>query len=404
MMTDLSIKHWLLLSVVILNPMGRVMAQKTDVPAGLVALNDSLKAIYAPDGRVARFDVDFAVSGKCVMLRGATTSGAAKEALLEVLDARGWRVTDCLKVMPDAAELEGKTCGIVNLSVANLRVAGDFSSEMTTQALMGMPVKVLEHDGWYRIQTPDRYIAWVHRAGIHPCTPAELTAWNKAEKVVVTQHYGFVYSRPDEGSQTVSDVVAGNRLKLESVHGKFYQVTYPDGRKGYLPKQAGLPERQWRKGLKQDAGSIIATAKTLMGVPYLWAGTSSKGMDCSGLVRTVLFMHDILIPRDASQQAYKGQHIDIAPDFGNMQPADLIFFGRKATADRRERVVHVGIYLGGKRFIHSQGDVRISSLDPADELFDAFNLGRLLYGVRILPYIDKEEGLNTTLTNEFYRL
>lgn len=59
-------------------------------------------------------------------------------------------------------------------------------------------------------------------------------------------------------------------------------------------------------------------------------------------------MHDIIIPRDASQQAYVGEHIDIAPDFGNVQPGDLIFFGRKATAGKKERVVHVAIYLGDK--------------------------------------------------------
>ena len=67
------------------------------------------------------------------------------------------------------------------------------------------------------------------------------------------------------------------------------------------------------------------------------------------------------------------------------------------------RVVHVGMYIGGKRFIHSQGDVHISSFDPADELFDEYNLGRLLFATRVLPYINKEEGLNTTETNEYYK-
>lgn len=106
--------------------------------------------------------------------------------------------------------------------------------------------------------------------------------------------------------------------------------------------------------------------------------------------------------RDASQQAYVGEHIDIASDFSNLQPGDLIFFGRKATAERKERVVHVGMYIGGKRFIHSQGDVHISSFDPLDELFDEYNLGRLLFATRVLPYINKKTGLNTTATNEYY--
>ena len=115
-------------------------------------------------------------------------------------------------------------------------------------------------------------------------------------------------------------------------------------------------------------------------------------------------MHDIIIPRDASQQAYVGEHIDIAADFSNLQPGDLIFFGRKATPERKERVVHVGMYIGGKRFIHSQGDVHISSFDLADELFDEYNLGRLLFATRVLPYINKEASLNTTKTNPFYSM
>ena len=62
-----------------------------------------------------------------------------------------------------------------------------------------------------------------------------------------------------------------------------------------------------------------------------------------------------------------------------------------------------GIYIGGKRFIHSQGDVRVGSLDPSDACFDEFNRGRLLFATRFLPYVDKEEGLNTTATNPYYK-
>lgn len=374
-----------------------------EVPAEVARLTDSLKHVYAPDGRVALFQVEYSFADKNVMLRGVTTSADAKRALTDGLTSKGYRLMDCLRVVPDSAALEGRTWGIVNVSVCNLRSSADFSSEMMTQGLMGMPVRVLEKDGWYRIQTPDKYIAWVHRVGIHPVTHEELVAWNKAPKVVVTSHYGFVYSQPKVGTQPVSDVVAGNRLKLEGTKGAFYRVAYPDGRQGYLPKELAMPEAKWRVQIKRDAASIIATAHTLMGVSYLWAGTSSKGVDCSGFMRTVLFMHDILIPRDASQQAYVGEHIDIAPDFGNLQPGDLIFFGRKATAERRERVVHVGMYIGNKRFIHSQGDVRISSFDPQDELFDEYNLGRLLFATRVLPYINKEKGLETTDENEFYK-
>ena len=116
------------------------------------------------------------------MLRGVTTSAEAKNVLLKELARKGYTVMDCLELLPDVKGLEGKTCGIINVSVANMRVAPDFSSEMMTQSLMGMPVRVLQRDGWVRIQTPDNYIAWVHRVGVHPVTEEEMAAWNKDGK------------------------------------------------------------------------------------------------------------------------------------------------------------------------------------------------------------------------------
>lgn len=86
---------------------------------------------------------------------------------------------------------------------------------MSTQALLGMPVKVLQYTGWYEIQTPDDYTGWVHRMVITPMSKEQYDEWNRAEKIVVTSHYGFTYEKPDDDSQTVSDVVAGNRLKWE---------------------------------------------------------------------------------------------------------------------------------------------------------------------------------------------
>ncbi len=381
-------------------PAGRQAADA--LPTSITDVRDTVRARLVPDKRVALLETSFVLHGKELVVKGVTTSAEARKALLEGLTENGYHVTDSLQLLPDSAALEGKTYGIVNVSVNNLRFEPDFSSELMTQGLLGMPVRVLQKDGWYRIQTSDNYIAWVHRVGIHAVTKAEYDAWNKAEKIVVTSHYGFAYSKPDVSSEPVSDVVSGNRLKWEGTEGAFYKVSYPDGRQGYLQRSLGQPEKEWRAALKQDPESIIHTARSLMGIPYLWAGASAKGADCSGFVRTVLFLHGIIIPRDCSQMAYVGEHVDINPDFDNLQPGDLIIFGRKATAEKKERAIHVGIYLGNKKFIHSQGDVHVSSFNPDDAEYDAYNLGRLMYGVRILPYIDKEPAINTVFTNPYY--
>lgn len=376
-------------------------SQTQVMPKDVSVLTDSLKKIYAPDKRVDLFSADYTINGKKLMLQGNTTSAKAHNSLISGLKQYGYEVMDCMKVFP-SEDLGDKVYGIVDVSVCNIRSSADFSSEMITQSLLGTPVKVLEKDGWLHIQTPDRYLGWVHSVGVYQVNEQELHAWNRAEKVVVTDHYGWVYEKPDIKSQHISDVVAGNRLRFEGQHGKFYKVSYPNGRKGYILKEQAQLESFWRKNLKKDAESILGTAKTMMGVPYLWAGMSSKGVDCSGFVRTILYMHDIIIPRDASQQCLRGDRIEIASDFSNLIPGDLIFFGSKATNQRKERVVHVALYLGNKRFIHSQGDVHISSFDINDELYDSYNLNRLLFAARILPYVGIDPEMNTTATNSFY--
>lgn len=292
--------------------------------------------------------------------------------------------------------------GVVNISVCNLRETPNFTAQMVSQALLGTPVEVLgisdNGNPWPEVVTPDDYNGWVHYAAITLMDKEQLKAWNRAPKVVVTAFHGMVYDKPYFFGATVSDVVAGDRLAYLGKHGFWYWVGFPDGRKGYLPMRDGKTEEQWRKHLDQSADAILATARAMTGFPYVWGGMSPNGMDCSGFVRTVLFMHDIIIPRDASDQAAVGQRINIRD---NLIPGDLVFFG-SIRDDGKPRVSHVGFYLGNGRFIHCMGLVQIGSFNTSDPLYDAYNTGRYLFGTRFLPFIDKQEGINTTLSNPFY--
>ena len=311
---------------------------------------------------------------------------------------RRWLTT--LAVLLAALRAAAQGYGVVDISVCNLRATPDYDAEMVSQALLGTPVHILQitdKNDWPEVQTPDTYTGWVHKDAITLLSFEEYHAWNAAPKIVVTALTGIVREGPSAKAATLSDVVAGDRLKDLGRQGRWWRVGFPDGRIGYLDKKDGLPEAKWRKGLKQTPEAIIATALSMNGFPYLWAGMSPKGMDCSGFTRTVLFLHDIIIPRDSGPQSRSGERIFGTED---LRPGDFVFFGRKDAA--APKVSHVGIYIGDGRFIHSLGLVKIGSFRPEDPLYDAYNSGRYLFASRILPFIDKEEGLNTTLTNPFY--
>ena len=127
-----------------------------------------------------------------------------------------------------------------------------------------------------------------------------------------------------------------------------------------------------------------------MGVPYLWGGTSTKGLDCSGFTKTIYMLHGYVIPRDASQQVHVGELIDAERNFAMLETGDLLFFGRK-NEDGSEKVVHVGLWLGNNQFIHASGDVHISNMDSTADNYDSYNYKRYLRTKRI---IGKNSGLD----------
>jgi cell wall-associated NlpC family hydrolase len=117
---------------------------------------------------------------------------------------------------------------------------------------------------------------------------------------------------------------------------------------------------------------LVQTAMGFHGIPYLWGGTSSKAIDCSGLITNVYFMNGIQLPRDADQQTHLGRVITTVYHPEGLETGDLLFFGRKATEEQEEAVTHVAMYLGGGEFIHSAGyreRVSVNSMLPEAEHF-----------------------------------
>ena len=153
---------------------------------------------------------------------------------------------------------------------------------------------------------------------------------------------------------------------------------------------------------KANPENIIETAMKFLGLPYLWGGTSSKAVDCSGFTKTVFFMNGIILQRDASQQVLYGDLVNTSEGYGNLEPADLLFFGTHETDSTEERITHVGIYIGDGEIIHSSGRVRINSLLPGKENYSSYLDSIFIKARRILTRVG-EPGIEPVFESEFYK-
>ncbi|TKC08289.1 NlpC/P60 family protein [Pedobacter polaris] len=350
---------------------------------------------FAPDKRAIYFNMQ--IRGDSVKLESTSQEVLSEFDKVKPTMAN---VKFTATLLP-AKSLNGLEYGVSNLSVSNNRANPQNAAELMTQMLLGTPIRILKKQGgFYLVKTPDGYLSWTDGSAIKPMNKDAYEAWQKSEKVVFTADYGHSFTSPKIDGMRVSDLVNGNILQLLAWGRAFSKVGYPDGRVAYVQTSQLKLYKDWIKRVNPNANAILKTAQTLLGVPYLWGGTSIKGVDCSGFTKTAYFLNGIVIPRDASQQALIGTAIDVLENdsisvtkcLKNLLPGDLLFF---SAAKRRGinggRVSHTAIYMGNGEFIQSAGMVKISSMIATAPNYDSGQSTTLVGARRILTEIGKPE-------------
>ncbi|HYK77593.1 MAG TPA: SH3 domain-containing C40 family peptidase [Daejeonella sp.] len=390
-------KKILSLGILFLAIQWNVQAQHADSLLIKKAISEVQKR-YAPDKRTAIFQVQIQ-DGSPLKIEVETTNSRAVDSLKHLLEQQKVQAVIHENLLP-SKDLGDKIYGVANLSVSNNRVNPNHPAEMATQMILGTPVEILKKkDGYSLVRTPDGYISWTDNSGVAAMNKAAFLKWQQSEKVVVAVDYTYSYQQASAASMRVSDLVKGNILQVLGKEKDFLKVVYPDQRIAYVLAKDVSNYKQWVNRPNPDAAKILETAKTMLGVPYLWGGTSIKGVDCSGFTKTSFFLNGIVLPRDASQQALVGEKVDIYEQdtvslkqaLKNLKPGDLLFFAGGKNRTPNPRVTHTAIYMGNGEFIQSAGLVRINSMIPGAKNYDDYQSRTLVGARRMLTAVGTTE-------------
>jgi len=131
-----------------------------------------------------------------------------------------------------------------------------------------------------------------------------------------------------------------------------HRVTQQQVQDTVVGVSAIAPQAETAVAPPSSHGGVVGVAMSQLGTPYVWAGSSPGGFDCSGLVMWAYAQVGVSLPH--SSYAQYGAGVAVSRD--QLQPGDLVFF---------DGLGHVGIYIGGGQFVHAphSGDVvKISGL------------------------------------------
>lgn len=323
------------------------------------AVARAIRSEHAPDPRVEVFRIRIRGEAGSPDVAVETTLPRAALAFSRRLEKEELEAALQVTLLPDP-RLEPRGEVLVRASLAPVYRLPTMNSTLLTQYPMGARMTLLTRRGrQWLVRGEDGHIGWVHSGYLVRGELEWALAWERAEggdPVVslgaeLTDEADGVFVRLPWGARVIQQ--AGGRVLL------------PDGRTGQLGEGELVAADRLGDRFPPRGESVIRTARRWLGVHYLWGGVTRNGVDCSGLVQSVYWIHGVALRRDSDMQNEVGDEVTIGPDGSGARPGDLLFFAEQG------RVNHVALSLGGTHIIHasaSNGGVDLNDLAGEKEL------------------------------------
>ncbi|WP_304608562.1 NlpC/P60 family protein [Inquilinus sp. Marseille-Q2685] len=228
--------------------------------------------------------------------------------------------------------------------IVPMRSAPDASRGQATEMLHGETITVYEvKDGWAWGQlTADGYVGYVEAAAL-------------SDRVAAPTHRirafrAFLYPDPDFKRPPVRALSFRSPVEVVETAKGYARIREAGEPGGWVPEVALGP-------LDAAEPDVVATAQRFLGVPYLWGGRSSLGIDCSGLVQLACAAAGHAIERDTYRQARTAGTLVGTGEGAGLRRGDLVYFPG-----------HVGLMADGETLIHANVRAACVSLDPVREV------------------------------------